>query len=249
MKKRLAAFDFDHTIVNKNTDLVARDLIQVDKIPAEVSNLYKQSGWIPYMQAIFNILYSNAISKDQILNAIAEIPEVPGILKAIDQLCQMNFHVIIISDSNSVFIEKWCNENGLIQNITETFTNKAQFNTSGKLEIVPFHHQTDCQLSSENLCKGKVLEDFIDMQKHKDIYYDTVFYIGDGQNDVCPALRLKLGDYACARIGYKMEKDLDLRRISKTSKLKLNAEIIRWSDGNDLITQINSILEQNHKTE
>lgn len=230
--KYLAVFDYDHTIVDKNTDLVARDLIPENLIPANVKSLYKSSGWIDYMQEIFNLLHAHKVTQDQIEQAIRDISETKGMKKCFQQLSENKFEVIIISDSNSIFIDRW-NRDRIADYISEIFTNPARFNEDGKLCLSGYMHQTFCSLSSENLCKGQIMEDFIARRKSQGVTFKSVFYVGDGRNDICPMLRLGSNDYACPRVGYACEREIE--HVARKFGKEINSEIFRWNDGEDLL--------------
>lgn len=225
----MVAFDFDHTVVDNNTDIVVRDLLK-SNIPDEVAQLYKKSGWILYMQEIFYLLHKDNRTKSQIKDAIEGISEVAGMKTLFKELNDAgSVDIIIISDSNSVFIKVWCDYNDVSKYIKHIYTNRAHFNDDNVLMIEPFHHQTDCRLSSDNLCKGKVLEDFVRNQYNEcNVIYDRIFYIGDGSNDICPVLRLSAHDFGYARLGYRMHKKLDEKNIRSDAKLQI------WTDGRDL---------------
>lgn len=225
----MAAFDFDHTVVDDNTDIVVRDLM-TSNITDDVKKLYKKSGWIPYMQEIFHILHADGITKSQIKEAIEEIPEVAGLKTLFKELNDTGIvDIIIISDSNSVFIKYWCDHNDVSKYIKHTYTNQAHFNDQDILKIQPYHHQLDCQLSSVNLCKGAVLEEFVrHQQQERNIVYDKIFYVGDGHNDICPVLRLSNADFGFARKDYRMEKEINKQGIP------IDATVEIWTDGRDL---------------
>lgn len=246
-RKRLAVLDFDHTVVDDNSDIVARNLIPADQIPARVTNLYKSSGWIPYMQEVFHLLHEQQHSAADIRATIEAIPEVAGFTELIRRLHDdFQFDFVIISDSNSEFISGWNRCHGLDNYIRKVFTNPARFDGNGLLLVQPYHHQTNCALSSENLCKGAVMEAFVEQAQ---IAYDTVFYIGDGHNDLCPILRLGKVDFGCVRRGYRLEKEIQAlveSRVKRTNSANggnddgqiLDADIIYWDDGHDLLEAI-----------
>lgn len=232
--RKLFVFDFDHTVVDDNTDIVVRDLVAKEKIPSHVTLLYKHSGWIPYMQEIFNILKTNNIERQDIHKAIEGIPEVNGMKNLLQWLGELpNANVIIISDSNSQFINHWCTTNDIRHHIDEIFTNPAHYTDDDALKIQPYHNQNWCKLSSVNLCKGQILEDFMKNQQiHNDVIYENVFYFGDGANDFCPILRLKETDYGCVRKGYRLEKEMKSCNIKDKN---LKAEIFMWNDAVELM--------------
>lgn len=248
----MVAFDFDHTIVNDNTDIVVRDLIAKDQIPDELKSLYSSSGWIPYMDAIFRLLHAKNISRNGMLAAIETIPEVTGMKELIRRLYEtQNTDVIIVSDSNSQFIGHWCRNNSIADYVKNIFTNPAEFDANEALHIKPYHHQLTCALSTVNLCKGSILQDFLQkQQKSNCVMYKKVFYVGDGNNDLCPILRLAKDDFGCARKGYTLQKDLQAIKTENRWKMEnmqnagdeksqvvggsLDAEIFFWNDGNEL---------------
>ncbi|KAG4079135.1 hypothetical protein HA402_001106 [Bradysia odoriphaga] len=231
--KYLAAFDFDHTIVNDNSDIVARDLIPKSfTIPDDVKQLYStEHGWTQYMAEIFKILHESNVSKNEIIAAITAINEVTGIIELIRNLVEMNFEIIIISDSNMEFIRCWCEANGITKLIEKVYTNPANFTEHGLLTIQPFHKQTTCSMSQMNLCKGQVLDEHIARKAADGIKFDKVFYMGDGRNDYCPITRLRTEDFGCARVGFKLAQLLAESAVVK-------AETLLWENGNDLLKQI-----------
>lgn len=238
--RRLLALDFDDTVVNENTDIVARNLLDPSLLKPELEQLYNATGWTAYMQAIFQLLADNHFDRDQIRSAIRGIPEVPGMVQLIHELAdQHSFDVIVISDANSEFINTWCStQPGLPERFSAILTNPATFDEENHLLTVhPYHHQTECQLSTANLCKGRVLEEFLVRRANEDgIGYGRVFYVGDGRNDVCPSLRLSRCDAACSRMGMAMDKNLQTRL--ENADPDLVAKVIRWTDGTDLLAQI-----------
>ncbi|XP_055844638.1 pyridoxal phosphate phosphatase PHOSPHO2-like [Episyrphus balteatus] len=232
--KRLAAFDFDNTVVFGNTDTVVRELV-TPEVPPNVQELVKTEGWTRYMEEIFRLLHEKKITREKILERIRCIREVPGFVRLLKSLHQANFDLIIISDSNSEFIREWTQAHNISNIFTQIFTNPAQFLDNGLLTIKPYHHQTECKLSAENLCKGKILENFIATREVDDfIKYENVVYVGDGTNDICPVMRLSENDVGCARKGYGMKRILEKNKTKLTAKSKL----IYWNNGFDLHEQL-----------
>lgn len=239
MAKKLAVFDFDHTIVDGNTDIVARKLLKNEQIPESVRVLYQTSGWTVYMQEIFKLLKKHRISKDTVKKAIINIPEVPQFKKLITLLVTaLKFHAIIVSDSNSLFINYWLEANKMNNYIHSVFTNPAEYNKDGLLEIKGYHEQHECKLSTVNLCKGRIMEEFLKAQEEKNIIYDQVLYVGDGKNDFCPVLKLKEKDIACARVGYPLEAVLKKNEKDHVHQ-KVLARVCYWKVGDDIMNCLN----------
>lgn len=241
--KRLIALDFDDTIVAQNTDLVARDLLDPAAITDDHRRLYTTNGWTDYMQAIFCTLHEHRFDAAAIRRAVRDIPEVPGMVALVATLVQQHdFDAIIVSDANGEFIQQWSEANGLAEHVLRVFTNPAAFDAGGVLRIRPHHHQTECALSTANLCKGRVIEEFL-RERHTDavqpVAYGQVFYVGDGRNDVCPTLRLSRVDWGCARRGYRLEKELLGRRAKGGDEAAaLQCGLISWTEGVELLAAI-----------
>lgn len=147
--------------------------------------------------------------------------------------------VIIISDSNSVFIEMWLSASE-IADIKKVYTNPAVFNTSGLLDISMYHSQTWCDICPINLCKGQVLHQYL-KDRHKDgITFSHIAYVGDGRNDFCPCTKLSRDDYVFARKGYSLEKLLDTPPKKETDKIMANKHV--WSSALDIQSVISAVL-------
>ncbi|XP_054290964.1 probable phosphatase phospho2 isoform X1 [Macrosteles quadrilineatus] len=204
-RRILVALDFDHTIVEENSDIVARKLIHSDLIPDGVRRLYQTKGWTEYMSEIFKILHKNKISKETIVEAMHNMTPTQKMPEFLKWLNKENHEAIIISDSNSVFIDVWLRHRKLDEYIARVFTNPASFNEDGLLLIKPYHEQDSCKLSTRNLCKGAILEAYIKERQEEEVLFDMVAYVGDGQNDLCPALRLSKDDVVFPRIGFTLD--------------------------------------------
>ena len=74
---------------------------------------------------------------------------------------QQSATIIIISDSNSEFINHILKVRQLDHLVDKVFTNPASWAPDGTLLIQPYHHQEDCKLSTKNLRKGQIMEDYL----------------------------------------------------------------------------------------
>ncbi|CAH0550281.1 unnamed protein product [Brassicogethes aeneus] len=244
MAFNLIAFDFDHTIVDDNTDTVVAALINKNQIPDSLRTLYRKDGWTSYMQGIFKLLHQNDIKESRILEAIKSIKPVPGICELIQKAHNdLNCHVIIISDSNTYFIEHWLKYHELDKYVAKVFSNPAELDSMGLLNIKMYHFQDYCKLSSKNLCKGQILLDYIKEQNSNGIDYQRIVYCGDGSNDFCPILKLNENDIGCVRKDYKC--------IQLVSKVKtgekidnvfynIKCNICEWNNGYDILGHLES---------
>ena len=231
-KKFLIAFDFDHTIIAANSDVYVCKLAPEGIIPQDIKDLYSKHGWTHYMSAIFSYLHENGTVPDDMLRCMREIDLIEGMKLLFNFLIDNNFDIIIISDSNSVFIDCILISTGLDKLVQKVYTNPAKFDDDGRLMLHCYHMQDWCDLSTVNLCKGHILKAHIEEQKQRDVEYDVVCYVGDGSNDVCPCLTLRSCDVAFPRVGYKLVGELDSRCD------KVMAKVIPWQCGSDIVAAL-----------
>ena len=127
-KKFLVAFDFDDTMIAANSDVYIQKLAPNNgHIPEMIRQLYSGKNWTNYMGEIFKYLHDNGVSRDQILGCMEEIPLVDGIEELIRFLSSINSDIIVISDSNSIFIEHILKRKGLDSYVQKVYTNPALF--------------------------------------------------------------------------------------------------------------------------
>lgn len=232
VRKFLGVFDFDHTIIEDNSDVVVCNLLS-DSIPQQTKKLAETGQWTAYMRDIFSLLHKQGISEEMIRSAIVEIPPVPYFLLFLNKLKEMDCDVIIISDSNAYFIDEWLRSNNVKCCIDAVYTNPAEF-VYGRLNITEYHFQDWCSQSGINLCKGYVMGKHLEEQKNQGIEYSTVFYVGDGRNDLCPSLKLRENDLVFPRIGYPL-----LNLVKSSEEIK--ALVTPWSTTNDILATLQAV--------
>ncbi|BES99745.1 Hypothetical protein phosphate phosphatase Hypothetical proteinOSHypothetical proteinO2 [Nesidiocoris tenuis] len=226
--KLLAAFDFDHTIVDDNSDVVARRLLKCN------APIFDQGTcWTDYMQQIFELLQKQGTTPQEIRKAIIGMKEVKGFAKLVNFLYSADAEIIVISDANEYFIEKWLRSKKLDHVVAHVFTNPAEFD-GGTLRIQKHHKQDWCALSSENLCKGHILENYIEKRKVEGVEFDKILYVGDGNNDYCPSLKLREEDVTFPRKGYAFMQKLDQLGDKNGIKSKIHV----WSTHMDILNYI-----------
>ena len=85
MKPILFAFDFDQTLLQKNTDVDIQQLSPKDgKIPEEIHEIAKNDGWTSFCDSFLKYFHESGITKEQILNHIKEMPYIEGSQNSID---------------------------------------------------------------------------------------------------------------------------------------------------------------------
>lgn len=227
----LVAFDFDHTIVDANSDIHVNKLFPSDndRLIAE-QNCSQFNCWTDRMQEIFHQLHKHNIKENDYKQNMEEIPLTNGFSHLIQYLHSLpNSHLIIVSDSNLVFINTILKFNHLDHAFKDIFTNPAYFCKDNQCLVIEQYGQQTCPTCPSNMCKSEIIDKYVRAKFSQDI---PILYIGDGHNDVCPANNLKKGDLVCARSGYRMAKEL--KQQEELGKSKLQAEFFEWNDGKEI---------------
>ncbi|XP_033762544.1 pyridoxal phosphate phosphatase PHOSPHO2-like [Pecten maximus] len=239
----LLAFDFDHTMVDENSDLWVKRLAPGGELPQEIEDKYSDDGWTHYMGTIFQYLHSTGVKQSDIQQCLTEIPLTSGFKQLLDHAHKQGHECIVISDSNSTFIQYILEHYNLENIVSKVYTNPAEFDTEGCLQIDFYHHQDWCDLSTENLCKGHILTEHIRQQASLGHTYSHVVYVGDGSNDLCPSLTLSDNDYVCPRVNLRLWKKVNaiLAGEEKYKKYSLKAKVLEWESGTEILKLIKEL--------
>ncbi len=226
----LVAFDFDHTIIDANSDIHVNNLFPSDeqRLIAE-KNCSQFECWTDRMQEIFRQLRKFQINENDYIKNMQEIPLTNGLSHLINYLHSLpNSHLIIVSDSNLVFINTILKHHHLDHAFKDIFTNPAYFNKDEQCLIIEQYGQQTCSTCPSNMCKREIIEKYVQSKFSEQI---PILFIGDGHNDVCAANSLKKGDLVCARSGYRMAKELKQQVLGEK---KLEADFFEWNDGKQI---------------
>ena len=83
-KHYLYAFDFDHTIIDENSDTAITDLLMTP-IPRAITKFYNGSNWTAYMDKIMEHLASQGVKPEAIYKRVQQLEFLPGELYKILQ--------------------------------------------------------------------------------------------------------------------------------------------------------------------
>lgn len=241
----LLVFDFDHTLIDDNVDIAVVKLAPGGKIPESVRDLYSDDGWTEYMGAVFSLLHKNGVSQTDIHDCVKQIPLTPGMKELFEFLRQdKRYESIIISDANSILISFILTHFSLDSAISKVFTNPAKFDADGCLTVERYHTQDWCSLSTVNLCKGHILQNYLASRSSEGVVYSSVLYVGDGSNDLCPGLTLRPQDYLLARKGFSLWKKLQKAQEKNFKGKEILASVIGWDSGVEIITLLKTIVDK-----
>lgn len=209
--RTLFVFDFDHTLVDDNTDtwvmLVRPALGLLEGLPEARK---QRPCWTELMDSALARIHAAGCSSEELLAHMRRLTMFEEALKAVrgvrEAVKGAKEQIIMISDSNSVFIETILRKSGMEDAFGEVFTNPAHFDPSGRLRVSPCRTSRCAHCaSSPGMCKGDVLTGYLCKQGG----FDRIVYVGDGRNDVCPCLRLTERDHVVCRKGYALAKALE----------------------------------------
>lgn len=242
-EKTLLVFDFDHTLIDDNVDTSVCKLAPGGDIPDSVRSLYSDDGWIEFMGAVFRHLHQNGVSAEKIEEHVKSLPLAPGMKELFEHIRNTGkYDTIIISDANTVFINYLLEHRNLDSLVSKVFTNPAKYSSDGCLMIENYHTQDWCSLSTVNLCKGHILQDYIQSCGKEGVSYSRVVYVGDGSNDLCPGLTLRPQDYLMPRKGFSLWKKLEKMRVKQgTPGKQIVATVIGWDSGVEVRTLLENI--------
>lgn len=244
-QKVLVAFDFDHTIIDGNSDVHITHLCPSGNVPDDIKVKFRETGWTHYMSAIFEHLHSHGVQEQDMKTSICELPLTDGMEELLRFLENELFEVIIISDSNSIFIDYAIEKYDLASVVDKVYTNPAKYDDTGRLTIEFYHTQDWCKLSTENLCKGHILEEHVN-NKERGVEFSHILYVGDGSNDLCPSLRLCEKDYAFPRKQYSLWKKLKQLGCldNEATDIDFKAKIVEWSSGKEVLDVCKTLVRE-----
>ena len=239
-KKILLAFDFDHTIIEENSDCHINRLCPDQSVAHALLNEHRTAGWTTYMQKLFQKLHSFGVTEKDYLDCMKQLTLSPKMKELFEFIDNDIIDCIIISDSNSVFIDTVLENYNVKHLFSRVFTNPAKFDETGLLRIEMYHMQNWCALSEVNMCKGDILCQYVEQRQKENVQYSRIGYVGDGGNDFCPSLCLRETDSLFARVGFRL--------IPKITKMKekgteLKATITQWETADDILKVIECWIE------
>ena len=219
----LFVWDFDWTVINCNSDeYIPASFIGSDEMERRLRAMIKQHGpekWHDCVADLINdCMTESKATKQDVLNVAASMPYLVDIRGALEDIANNDkCGQAIISDGNDEFIKSFLKRNdmgsyfsrGIETNFGIWDNNKDDDNdnTTMAKEIFSVVHQStkygghSCAKCPPNLCKTQVLLDVLSRETQR----PRVVYIGDGSNDVCPAINvLEEGDVLLARRGNKI---------------------------------------------
>ncbi|KAI1317907.1 hypothetical protein EDD11_007569 [Mortierella claussenii] len=237
----LACFDFDWSLIETDSDrFVMENLSLVLRQRLNDSPMQ----WTDLLNACLKEFHDQGGSHQQVIEALSKAPMDVHMIEACQLLYNSGWTLVILSDSNVVYIEEILKHYGIRHLFSTIITNPAFFDDQGRLHIhrlIPADappHGCTTGTCSVNICKGQEVDNILVslcQQEGQPIGASSLrmLYVGDGQNDYCPALRMTSGqDLYFVRRGRSLE-----RLLTKYigAKEAIRARIVYWDSAGDIL--------------
>ncbi|KAI3871653.1 hypothetical protein MKW92_007183 [Papaver armeniacum] len=237
----VVVFDFDHTIIDCDSDDWVFDQFGVTKL---FNQLLSTMSWNTSVDMVMKEIHTQGGTVEEMVEGLKRVPLHPQMITAIKSAHSLGCDLRIVSDANVFFIETILKHYGLLEYFSEIITNPNSVDEQGRFRVLSYNDFafTDphkCSLACPpNMCKGKIMERMRDSLAF-DEGKKQIIYIGDGKGDFCPSLKMREGDYVMPRKNYPVWE------LICNSLIHIKAEIHEWSSGDDfkgkLLDLINKI--------
>lgn len=221
----LLIFDFDHSLIDCNSDPWVVDHLGASQLMLSLQPAIP--SWTDLMDRMMVELAACGNTVGDIEAALRKILLHPAMMRAIHAAHSWGWELRVISDANVFFIQTVLASHQLEQYFTVVHSNPAHINDLGVLRIHPYHSSPPhvCPICPPNMCKGLILDNIRAAAPSPN---RRTIYVGDGRGDYCPSLRLREGDHVLAREGYP------LWRLLKENTQLVKAKVHAWSSALDV---------------
>ena len=236
----LIVFDLDHTIINDNSDIELIDVLKKKSLE-KIRKIEYDHNWAHYMQNIFKIFKEENFTIDEIKEFIEVLPLNQGFKELFEFIGENkeNFECIIISGSNTLFVE-WIIKFNKIEHLFDRFySNIAELNHEILIKLEPTHVH-DCEDCDFSQCKRILIHQYLESRGKENIKYQKRIFIGDGDNDFCPAKIFNKEDFIFPRVDFRLEKKIDTYMSKNNSDFFCN--VVKWNNGFDIIKKLKLII-------
>ncbi|CDP03190.1 unnamed protein product [Coffea canephora] len=219
-------FDFDRTLIDDDSD---RWVIKGMGLTHLFNQLRPILSWTSLMDRMVKELHSQGRTVKDIAECLKGVPLHQRTAAAIKSAHALGCDLKVVSDANKFYIETILKHHGLYDCFSEIITNPTLVDEHGRLQIFPYNDLASphgCHLCPSNMCKGIVIKR---IQTSIGPRREAKFiYLGDGNGDFCPILKLGKGDHALPR------KDYPLWELIRSNQEFVEAEVHEWCNGEEL---------------
>ncbi|XP_078501413.1 phosphoethanolamine/phosphocholine phosphatase [Lissotriton helveticus] len=242
-RKYLLTFDFDETIVNENSDDSILRVSPSQELPESLRQTFQEGFYNQYMKRVFEYFGDKGVRKQDYLKVYEKIPFSPGMLDLFGFLSKNKelFEIILISDANMFGIEGLLRSMGYLSLFRKIFSNPTHFDNRGYLTLEPYHSH-NCTQCPANMCKRKILSEYLTERSQEGIKFEKLFYVGDGANDFCPSVVLTSTDVAFPRKNYPMHRMI--QKMEETQPGVYQAKVVPWESAGVILQHLQGQLKQ-----
>ncbi|PKK20325.1 phosphatase, orphan 1 [Columba livia] len=172
------------------------------------------------MQRVLGYLGDQGVRMGDFKAVYESIPLSPGMPDLFQFLSKNHelFEIILISDANMFGIE-----------------------CSLYLSLGPYHSHK-CLDCPANMCKRKILTEYLAERAQEDVEFQRVFYVGDGANDFCPAAALTAADVAFPRKGFPMHRLA--QELQHKQPGAFQATLVPWDSATEIARYLQELLKK-----
>ncbi|XP_043392687.1 phosphoethanolamine/phosphocholine phosphatase isoform X2 [Chelonia mydas] len=240
--KYLLAFDFDETIINENSDDSVIRAAPGQALPEHIRQTFRDGFYNEYMQRVFEYLGDQGVKMLNYKTVYENIPLSPGMPELFQFLSknQDQFEIILLSDANMFGIECTLRAAGVYSLFRKIFSNPSGFDKRGYLTLGPYHTHK-CHQCPANMCKRKILTEYLMERAQEGAEFESIFYVGDGANDFCPSVALTSTDIAFPRKGYPMHQMT--QEMEKKQPRAFQASVVPWDSAVEVCRYLQELLK------
>ena len=237
-KKYLIVFDFDQTIIDKDSEFSAIEYFIPEFYKENESELYHQKDWLSFNNLLYTKMKENGCNWEIIKKYYEDLKLSPKMEKLFKFIFEHknNIDSVICSGNNRIVVDTVLKKNKLDNIIKFKICNNSELNNDNILKITyldeKYEHCNDCQ---PFLCKSLAMNNFFANYKRGGYY--KVIFIGDGANDFCFSKHLNENDILFPRNGYSLYRIL----FDENKKSMIKAEIHPWNNGLDILNVLNEL--------
>ncbi|NXY39859.1 PHOP1 phosphatase, partial [Pomatorhinus ruficollis] len=234
----LLVFDFDETLVDENSD---DSVLRGRALPEPLRRPPAAGSYNRHMQRVLAWLGEQGVRPAELRTVYETLPLSPGVPELLRFLSKHRqlFELVLISDANVFGVEAKLGAAGARPLFRKIFSNPAGVDRRGFLTLGPYHSHK-CPRCPDNMCKGKILREYLEERAGEDVEFRRVFYVGDGANDFCPAGILRETDVAFPRKGYPMHRLIQERQEEQPGTFR--AAVVPWESAVEVARYLQELL-------
>ena len=235
-KKSLLLFDFDQTIIDKDSEFDMVENLTPEFYKERNGNLFEED-WIPFNNLFYTKIKEKGYKWNDVKKYFEQLKFSPHFKELFDYLRKNKdkFDLIIITGNHFVCLETTLKNLGIFDLFKDIICNNSKLDEDNIIKIWSLNknYEKNCKDCQPFLCKALAFHDY--MKKNDMNKYEKIVFICDGGNDVCLTRKLlKENDIVCPRLNYSCYKNLAIEK-----KYEIKCKLVPWENGEDIIKILN----------